>query len=153
MSLKFTNFSIKNLLKPSSYKGIIPQGEGQTFTISAQTNAKYYQAYSLSFLDPWFGGKRPNSLSVSGYYSRQTGVNSNFYDRNSYARPYGFGTSSMYGSYYGSSYSDYYQQQYQNAYDPDKYLQMAGITVGFGKRLNWPDNYFTFTASLGFKLV
>ena len=150
VSLKFTNFSIKNLLKPSSYKGIIPQGEGQTFTISAQTNAKYYQAYSLSFLDPWFGGKRPNSLSVSGYYSRQTGVNSNFYDRNSYARPYGFGTSSMYGSYYGSSYSDYYQQQYQNAYDPDKYLQMAGITVGFGKRLNWPDNYFTFTASLGF---
>ena len=150
VSLKFTNFSIKNLLKPSSYKGIIPQGEGQTFTISAQTNAKYYQAYSLSFLDPWFGGKRPNSLSVSGYYSRQTGVNSNFYDRNSYARPDGFGTSSMYGSYYGASYSDYYQQQDQNAYDPDKYLQMAGITVGFGKRLNWPDNYFTFTASLGF---
>lgn len=66
VSLKFTNFSIKNLLKPSSYKGIIPHGEGQTFTISAQTNAKYYQAYSLSFLDPWFGGKRPNSLSVSG---------------------------------------------------------------------------------------
>ena len=64
-SLKFTNFSIQNLLHPSSYKGLIPQGEGQTFTISAQTNAKYYQAYSVSFLDPWFGGKRPNSLSVS----------------------------------------------------------------------------------------
>jgi outer membrane protein insertion porin family len=56
LSLKFTNFSIQNLFKPSSYKGIIPQGEGQTFTISAQTNARYYQAYSLSFLDPWFGG-------------------------------------------------------------------------------------------------
>ena len=47
-SLKFTNFSIQNLLHPSSYKGLIPQGEGQTFTISAQTNAKYYQAYSVS---------------------------------------------------------------------------------------------------------
>ena len=43
-SLKFTNFSIQNLLHPSSYKGLIPQGDGQTFTISAQTNAKYYQA-------------------------------------------------------------------------------------------------------------
>ena len=60
LSLKFSNFSIQNLFHPSSFKGIIPQGEGQTFTISAQTNAKYYQAYSISFLDPWFGGKRPN---------------------------------------------------------------------------------------------
>ncbi len=146
VSLKFTNFSIKNLFNPSSYKGIIPQGEGQTFTISVQTNAKYYQAYSVSFLDPWFGGKRPNSLSVSGYYSRQTGVNSSFYSRNtSYYPYYSYGS-----SYYGSSYSDYYQSSYQNAYDPDKYLQMAGITVGFGKRLNWPDNYFTFQASLGY---
>ena len=111
-----------------------------------QTNAKYYQAYSVSFLDPWFGGKRPNSLSVSGYYSRQTGVNSSFYSRNtSYYPYYSYGS-----SYYGSSYSDYYQSSYQNAYDPDKYLQMAGITVGFGKRLNWPDNYFTFQASLGY---
>jgi len=40
LSLKFTNFSIKNLFHPSSYKGLIPQGDGQTFTISAQTNAK-----------------------------------------------------------------------------------------------------------------
>ena len=69
VSLRFTNFSIQNLFHPSSFNGIIPQGEGQTFTISAQTNAKYYQSYSVSFLDPWFGGKRPNSLSVSAFYS------------------------------------------------------------------------------------
>lgn len=87
LALKFTNFSIKNLFNPSSYKGLIPQGEGQTFTISAQTNARYYQAYSVSFLDPWFGGKRPNSLSVSAYYSRQTGVNSSYYNNN-YYNPY-----------------------------------------------------------------
>ena len=80
LSLKFTNFSIKNLFHPSSYRGLIPQGEGQTFTISAQTNARYYQSYSISFLDPWFGGKRPNSLQVSAYYSRQTGVNSSYYN-------------------------------------------------------------------------
>ncbi len=27
---------------------------------------------------------------------------------------------------------------------------MAGITVGFGKRLNWPDDYFSFTAELSY---
>ncbi len=155
VALKFTNFSIKNLFKPKSYKGIIPQGEGQTFTISAQTNAKYYQAYSVSFLDPWFGGKRPNSLSVSGYYSRQTGVNSNFYNRNYYNggiynpmnNMYGYG----YGYGYGNGmYGDWYQNSIENAYDKNKYLQMAGISLGFGKRLNWPDNYFTFSAQVSY---
>ena len=143
LALKFTNFSIKNLFHPSSYKGLIPQGEGQTFTISAQTNARYYQAYSVSFLDPWFGGKRPNSLSLSAYYSRQTGVNSSYYNSR-WSDPYGYG----YGYGYGSS--DYYQNSIENAYDPNKVLQMAGVTVGFGKRLNWPDDFFTFQAELSY---
>ena len=149
LSLKFTNFSVKNLLYPSTYKGLIPQGEGQTFTISAQTNARYYQAYSVSFLDPWFGGKRPNSLQVSAYYSRQTGVNSSYYN-STWSNPYlysGYGYG--YGNY-GYGYNDYYQNSYENSYDPNKFLQMAGVTVGFGKRLNWPDDYFTFTAELSY---
>ena len=154
VALKFTNFSLKNLFNTSSYKGIIPQGEGQTFTISAQTNAKYYQAYSLSFLDPWFGGKRPNSLSISAYYSRQTGVNSQFYNKNYYNSYLYGGYYPGYGGYYpgyGSGYyDDYYQSSIENAYDPNKYLQMAGISVGFGKRLKWPDNYFTFMAQLSY---
>ena len=147
LALKFTNFSIKNLRHPSSYKGIIPQGEGQTFTISAQTNARYYQAYSVSFLDPWFGGKRPNSLSVSAYYSRQTGVNSSYYN-STWSNPYlysGYGYGYNYG--YGS---DYYQNSITNAYDPNKVLQMVGVTVGFGKRLSWPDDYFTFQTELSY---
>lgn len=149
LALKFTNFSIKNLFNPSSYKGLIPQGEGQTFTVSVQTNAKYYQQYSISFLDPWFGGKRPNSLSVSAYYSRQTGINSSYYNNN-WANAY---NSSLYGyGYgYGSYNSDYYNYSYQNAYDPNKVLQMAGISVGFGKRLSWPDDYFTFQAELSYQ--
>lgn len=145
LALKFTNFSIKNLFRPSSYRGIIPQGEGQTFTISAQTNAKYYQAYSVSFLDPWFGGKRPNSLSLSAYYSRQTGVNSSYYNSN-WSNPYLY---SGYGYGYGYG-SDYYQNSIQNAYDPNKVLQMAGVTLGFGKRLSWPDDYFTLSAELSY---
>jgi outer membrane protein insertion porin family len=147
LALKFTNFSIKNLFNPDSYKGIIPQGEGQTFTISAQTNAKYYQSYSVSFLDPWFGGKRPNSLSVSAYYSRQTGINSSYYS-SSWRNAYGY---SYLGSAYSNYYSDYYQSAYESAYDPNKILQMIGVSVGFGKRLNWPDDYFTFQAELGYQ--
>ncbi len=148
LGLKFTNFSIKDLFHPSSYRGIIPQGDGQTLSISAQTNAKYYQAYSLSFVDPWFGGKRPNSLSVSAFYSRQTGINSSYY--NSQYTNY---LNSYYSSYYG--YSNYYgnsSSYYEDSYDPGKYLQMFGVTVGFGKRLKWPDDYFTFTASLSYQL-
>ena len=144
LSLTFTNFSIKNMFHPGSYKGLIPQGEGQTFNISAQTNARYYQAYRVSFLDPWFGGKRPNSLQVSAYYIRQTGVNSSYYNK-SWANPYGY----SYGYGYGYN-SDYYQTSYQNAYDPNKVLQMAGVTVGLGKRLKWPDDWFTFTAELSY---
>lgn len=145
LALKFTNFSIKNLLYPSTYRGIIPQGEGQTFTISAQTNARYYQSYSVSFLDPWFGGKRPNSLSVSAYYSRQTGVNSSYYN-NSY---YNYNMYSMSGLN-NLGYNDYYQDAIQNAYDPNKILQMVGVSVGFGKRLSWPDDFFTFQAELSY---
>ncbi|MDE5608331.1 MAG: outer membrane protein assembly factor BamA [Muribaculaceae bacterium] len=151
LALKFTNFSIKNLFNPGSYKGLLPQGEGQTFTISAQTNARYYQAYSVSFLDPWFGGKRPNSLQVSAYYSRQTGINSSYYSSN-YYNPYmygGYGYGYGYG-YNSSYYNDYYQNSIENAYDPNKLLQLAGITVGLGKRLSWPDDYFSFTAELSY---
>ncbi len=145
LSLKFTNFSIQNLFHPSTYKGLIPQGEGQTFTISGQTNAKYYNAFSLSFLDPWFGGKRPNSLSASAFYSRQTGINSSYYNR-MYQNSY-YSSSWMYNSY-GYGYND---NAYENAYDPHKYLQMAGISVGFGKRLKWPDDYFTLSAELSYQ--
>ncbi len=145
LALKFTNFSIKNLFRPGTYRGIIPQGEGQSFTIAAQTNARYYQSYSVSFLDPWFGGKRPNSLSVSAYYSRQTGVNSSYYN-SQWSNPWLYNN---FGYGYGYGYgSDYYQNSINNAYDPNKVLQMVGVTVGLGKRLRWPDDYFTFQTSL-----
>lgn len=145
LSLSFSNFSIKNLFNPSSYKGIIPRGDGQTFSISAQTNAKYYQSYNISFFDPWLGGKRPNSLSVSLDYSRSTGINSAFYNNT-------WGNAWQYALYtqgsYGTNYNTY---AYQNAYDPNKVLQMAGVSVGFGTRLTWPDDYFQFQASLSYR--
>ncbi|MCH5232781.1 MAG: outer membrane protein assembly factor BamA [Muribaculaceae bacterium] len=146
VSLSFSNFSIKNLFNPGSYRGIIPRGDGQTFSIAAQTNAKYYQSYSISFYDPWFGGKRPNALSFSLDYSRSTGINSSFY--NSTWMNSGYYNALYYGGSYGYNNSSYY---YQNAYDPNKVLQMAGVSLGFGTRLSWPDDYFQFQASLSYR--
>ena len=145
VALSFNNFSMKNLFNPSSYKGIIPRGDGQTFSIGVQTNAKYYQSYNISFFDPWLGGKRPNSLSVSADYSRYTGINSAFYSNN-------WSNAYMYSLYsQGSVGTNYSTYAYQNAYDPNKVLQMAGVSVGFGTRLTWPDDYFTFQASLAYR--
>lgn len=148
LSLKFTNFSMANLFHPGkNHRGILPRGDGQTMTISGQTNAKYYQSYSISFMDPWFGGKRPNSLSVSAFYSRQTDINSSYYSSSAYNSSYS-NYYSGYGGYgsYGSS-----NNNYENYYDPNKSIQMYGLSVGWGKRLNWPDDYFTLSTELAYQ--
>ncbi len=146
VALSFSNFSMKNLFNPGAYKGIIPRGDGQTFSISAQTNAKYYQSYNISFFDPWLGGNRPNSLSVSLDYSRSTGINSSFYN-DSWSNAWQY---AMYNQY---SHNTNYSSQYaiQNAYDPNKVLQLAGVSLGFGTRLSWPDDYFQFQAQLAYR--
>lgn len=145
LALSFTNFSMKNLFYPSRYRGIIPRGDGQTLSVSVQTNAKFYQSYNISFLDPWFGGKRPNSFSVSLDYSRSTGVNSSYYNDNwNDAYLNSLWTQGSYGT-------NYNQWNYQNAYDPNKVIQLAGVSVGYGSRLTWPDDYFQFMASLQYR--
>ena len=156
----FTNFSIQNLFRPSMYKGIIPQGDGQKLSINGQTNARYYNQISVSFSDPWFGGKRPNLLSVSAFYSRMTAIDQRYYSgqaRNYYGSGYytpyygGYG----YGGYGG--YGNYYDQAgqgrsslYEDSYDADKSLSIIGMSIANGRRLNWPDNWFQLTASLNF---
>ena len=150
LSLKFTNFSFANLFrKNKNYRGILPQGDGQTLTISGQTNGKYYQSYSVSFLDPWFGGKRPNSLSVSAFYSKQTDVNSQYYNQAFMNSMYNMGIGQMYGGYGGYGYGGY--GNYEAAYDPNKSMQMFGVSLGWGKRLRWPDDYFTLMAELSYQ--
>ncbi len=162
LSLKFTNFSMKNFLNPKSYKGIIPQGEGQTLTLSGQTNGRYYQAYSISFLDPWFGGKRPNTLSVSAYFSKQTDISTSYLS-NMYSgyNPYYYGGYPYYGGYgYGGYYGGYYPGygygyntgSYELALNPDKSIMMFGLAAGYGKRLNWPDDFFQFMATLNYQV-
>ncbi|MCD8292627.1 MAG: outer membrane protein assembly factor BamA [Prevotellaceae bacterium] len=148
LSLKFTNFSVANLLHPGeNYRGILPQGDGQTLTLSGQTNARYYQSYSVSFYDPWFGGKRPNAFSVSAFYSRQTDMSSRYYNSNYYNNYY----NSYYSSLYGSGMYNYGSYNYKDYYDTSKSIQMWGFSLMFGKRLRWPDDYFQITAELSYQ--
>lgn len=145
LSLKFTNFSFANLFrKNKNYRGFLPQGDGQTLTISGQTNGRYYQSYSVSFMDPWFGGKRPNSFSVSTFFSKQTDVSSQYYN-SAYMNNY-YNYLSGFGNYSGG-----YYDNYESYYDPDKSIKMFGVSVGWGKRLRWPDDYFTLSAELSYQ--
>lgn len=70
LGLRFSNFSTKNMFRKNAWRPI-PSGDGQTLSLRAQTNGKYYSAYSISFMEPWFGGKKPNSFSMSVYYTIQ----------------------------------------------------------------------------------
>ena len=146
LSLKFTNFSMRNLFKKKALRrGIIPQGDGQTLTLSAQSNGRYYQSYSISFFDPWFGRKRPNSFSVSAFMSIQTDVADSYYN-SAYYNNY---TNYLYG--YGN-YNGYGYNNVSSYYDPDKYIKMYGVSVGWGRRLQWPDDNFTLSAELNYQL-
>jgi outer membrane protein insertion porin family len=145
VSLKFTNFSIRNLLNLGTYK-LLPQGDGETFSITGRSNGDYYSSYSFSFLEPWLGGKRPNSFSFSGYYSKQSDVSSRYYSN--YSNLYNSYSYSSYGSSYGDSYGS---SSYMYELDPDKFLKMWGLSMGIGGRLTWPDDYFQLYGELSYQ--
>lgn len=143
IGLKLNNFSMRNLFnKNKEHRGIMPIGDGETLSVGAQTNGSYYQSYNASYSTNWFGGKRPIQFSISAYYSKQTDVSSNYYN-SSYMNNY-------YNYLYGySSYNSY--NSYTNYYDPDKYVKLLGMSVGWGKRLRWPDDYFTLSLQLAYQ--
>ena len=140
IGLKLNNFSMANLFrKKGERRGIMPVGDGETLALSAQTNGTYYQAYNASYTTSWFGGKRPIQFSVGAFYSKQTDVNSNYYNTN--------WQNSYYQYYYGvgNSFSNM-----ENYYDPDKYIQLVGGSIGWGKRLRWPDDYFQLSLTMSY---
>jgi len=139
VGLKFSNFAIQNIFNPSTYR-IVPQGEGQTLTLNARTSGKSYSSFSISFLEPWLGGKRPNSLSASLYYSTQSAVSDRYTSNySSYINSYSSGNSN-------------YSSQYASEMDPTKYMRTIGGSLGYGKRLSWPDDYFVFQGELSYQL-
>lgn len=113
VGLSFNNFSMRNVPNFSKWKPL-PVGDGQRLSVRAQANGRSFQSYSLSFTEPWLGGRKPNSLTVSlnRSLSRRLDTNYEFSDNSS--------------------------------------LRQGGITIGLGRRLEWPDNYFTLTNSLSF---
>ena len=142
IGLKLNNFSMRNLFnKNREHRGIMPIGDGEVLSIGAQTNGTYYQSYNASYSTEWFGGKRPIQFSIGAYYSKQTDVSSTYYNS---AYRYGY-YNYLYGGY-GSS----YYNNFENYYDPDKYVKLFGASLGWGKRLRWPDAYFTLSMSLAF---
>ncbi|WP_026903944.1 outer membrane protein assembly factor BamA [Pedobacter glucosidilyticus] len=71
LGLTFNNFSAKNLFNLKAYKPL-PKGDGQKLSIRGQTNGKFYQSYSFSFSEPWFGGKKPIYFGISAFTSLQS---------------------------------------------------------------------------------
>ena len=142
IGLKFSNFCMANLFNKNAIRrGVMPMGNGETFSISGQTNGRYYQAYSVSYMNPWFGGKRPNTFSLGAFFSKQTDVSDNYYNSAYY--------NNYFNSYlYGMGNSSY--NYYENYYDPSKYVMLFGLTVGWGKRLRWPDDWFMLSAELSY---
>ena len=113
IGVTLNNLSMRNFFKKGAWRPY-PSGQNQRLSISGQTNGTYYKALSLSFTDPWLGGRRPNSFTISGYISEQN---------NAY---YPWQTASM-------------------------YYRTMGVAIGLGKRLQWPDPYFTFYGEFGYQ--
>ncbi|NOT75273.1 MAG: BamA/TamA family outer membrane protein [Cyclobacteriaceae bacterium] len=113
VGLTFNNFSMRNVGHFEKWKPL-PVGDGQKLSLQAQANGASFQSYSLSFTEPWLGGSRPNSFTVSLSHSISRRPNSNY------------------------------------QFTDDFSLKQSGITLSLGRRLEWPDNYFSLTNSVSF---
>ncbi len=113
VGITLNNLSIKNVFKKGAWRPY-PMGQNQRLSISAQTNGTYYKAFSFSFTDPWLGGRKPNSFTLSAHYSEQNDA--------------------------------YYVWQ-----SSTQHFRTYGVAAGFGKRLNWPDPYFSLYAELSYE--
>jgi len=68
LGVSFNNFSARNFFKKGSWQPL-PSGDGQRLSIRAQSSGLLYQSFNMSFTEPWLGGKKPNSLSITPYYN------------------------------------------------------------------------------------
>ena len=143
IGVKFNNFSIRNLFgRNKLHRGILPYGDGETLGFSFQTNGSYYSSLSANYGTNWFGGKRPNMLNVGLFYSKQSDISS-YYRNNAFYNNY-----AMYNYGYGMYNTGYYN--YDSMLDDDKTMTVFGASVGWGKRLRWPDDFFQLSMSLGY---
>lgn len=120
LGLTFNNFSARNITNWNAWRPL-PAGDGQRVSIRFQANGKQFQTYSLSFVEPWLGGRKPNALSVS--------ISSTVY------RQYG---------------ADFYYSGSRNAVATGDYKNLA-VTVGLGRQLKKPDDFFSLSHSLTYQ--
>lgn len=160
LGLKFSNFSVRNIFNKEAWRPL-PTGDGQALSLHFQTSGKFYKNYSFSFTEPWFGGKKPNSFTISFSHSKVNYSASRLY--NSMYNNYGYGGYGGYGyggySPYGYGYSPYgygYGYGYgstttSNTQEADQIQITSAVAVGYGYRLRWPDDFFTLYHELSFQ--
>jgi len=122
LGVTFNNFSTKNMFKREAWRPL-PSGDGQRLSIRAQTNGVYYQSYNFSFTEPWLGGKKPNSLTVSAFHSLFNNTAETKYIKDAGVKTINPKRSSM---------------------------SIIGGSIGLGRRLKWPDNYFSMFTNLSY---
>jgi outer membrane protein insertion porin family len=123
LGVTFNNFSGRNFFKKQAWRPL-PSGDGQRLSVRAQSNGAFFQSYNISFTEPWLGGKKPNSLSVTAYYSIQTN-----------------GQKKTATNSAGEKIDNPLRQS----------LDIFGASVGLGKRLKRPDDYFTLYQELNYQ--
>ena len=91
VGVSFNNFSTRRFFDKTAWRPV-PLGDAQNLAIRFQTNGTYYTSLSASFSEPWLFGKKPTSLSMSLYYTRQTMSNLyfNILNNEQYMEVYGF---------------------------------------------------------------
>ena len=119
LGVSFNNFSINNIFKKASWDPL-PSGDGQKLSLRVQSNGKAFRSYNFSFTEPWLGGKKRNSFTVSLYDTKYRNGTFN-------AQTGGFA--------FGSA---------------DAFIQTSGIGVSLGKQLKWPDDYFSLVTSFNY---
>ena len=88
VGITLNNLSVRNFFKKGAWRPY-PMGQNQRLSISGQTNGTYYKALSLSFSEPWLGGHKPNSLTISGHLSESNDAYYPWQKANTFFRSYG----------------------------------------------------------------
>ena len=128
VGVQFNNFSSKNIFKPREWNGPLPSGDGQKFGIQFNTNGPAYQAFNVSFTEPWLGGKKPTSLTLSAFYS--------FFSNGANKRAPTL-SDSLTKEFWGIDKPLYVFNVNRG------FFERRGIAAQIGSRLKWPDDYFT----------
>ena len=125
--VSFNNFSTRRMFEKGAWRPV-PLGDAQNLAVRFQTNGRYYTTFSASFSEPWLFGKKPTSLSISGYYSKMTDA-----------------------YYYTGGYYGYNNSYLTDLFNSTKSFEVYGFSAGLGTRLKWPDNYFVFYNNLSWQ--